>query len=270
VSLPPLDAVRLAGLVRDLSFVTRLEVREVVDSTNDVAREMAAMGSPSGSVVVADRQTAGRGRLGRSWHSPPGLGLYLSVLLRPEGDPGVLTRWTLVAGVAACEACRERAGVAATIEWPNDVVWRARKLGGVLAEARSPALGRSDLVVGVGLNVAQGRHDFPQEIADRATSLALARGGGEPPGREELAAAFLARLAELAARLDGRDWASVVRRFEALAPAARGTRVRVSPPGGTPWTGTTAGLADDGALRVRPDDGPMMDVRMVETVRALG
>jgi BirA family biotin operon repressor/biotin-[acetyl-CoA-carboxylase] ligase len=264
VSPRPLDGRRIAWLVRDVALVTRLEVREEVGSTNDLARELGRRGAPSGSVVIAGHQTAGRGRMGRAWHSPAGLGLYLSVLLRPRGDAAGLPRFTLLAGIAACEACRETAGVEATIEWPNDVVWQASKLGGVLAEARGSPSGL-ELVLGTGLNVAHGTGDFPPEFAGRATSLALARGGA-PPDREVLAAAYLTRLAALGEAA----WEEIAGRFERLAPGARGGRVRVTPPASPPWTGSTAGLAPDGALRVRRDDGRMMDVRMVETVQPLG
>jgi BirA family biotin operon repressor/biotin-[acetyl-CoA-carboxylase] ligase len=254
-------------LLRGEPFVGALVLLDSVPSTNDAARDLAAEGAAAGTVVVAEHQTAGRGRMGRVWHSPRGLGLFVSVLFRPTAPADELTRWTLGAAVAACEACRREAGVAVEIEWPNDLVWRGRKLGGVLAEMRTAGRTPTHLIIGAGLNVGQAIADFPDELSSMATSLRLAR-GGSMPSREPLLAAYLRELGGIAAAL-GRDaWGGVAERWEALAPRARGQRVRVTPCKGQAgaYEGVTIGLDDEGALRVQRRDGSVVSIRLVESV----
>jgi len=241
-------------------------VLEVVDSTNEALRRLAAAGAVENTVVIADRQTAGRGRRGRAWHSPAGLGLYVSSLHRPP-DPGGVTRWTLAAAVAACETCRDDGGADARIDWPNDVIAGGRKLAGVLCEARS-AERATDLVVGCGINVGHEPDDFPEDMRGRATSLRIAGAGGILE-REILAAGYLRRLAELGRALAGGGWDAVARRWLRLAPGARGARVRIGEPGGSGPTGTTDGIAEDGALVVRVDGGGTKLVRLAGSVEPL-
>lgn len=268
-----LDADRLAALLGTGSFVTRLIVPSRVDSTNEELRRQAAGGAGEGTVVVADRQTAGRGRRGRAWHSTPGLGLCLSVLLRPGGEVREATRWTVAAALAACETCREQGCEAAVVKWPNDVMFGGRKLGGILAELRSAGGRPLDLVVGIGLNVNQRETDFPPELRHSATSLRLAAGRGILE-LEPVAAGLLRGLERIATRLKRGAWEAVAADWERLAPAARGRRVRVaqgSRPAGRAraFEGLTRGLGDDGALLVERSDGRVVPVRLAETVTVL-
>jgi BirA family transcriptional regulator, biotin operon repressor / biotin---[acetyl-CoA-carboxylase] ligase len=142
---------------------------EEATSTNDVAKEMALQGAAEGLVVVAARQTKGRGRRGRVWESPPGAGLYFSALLRP-GWPAAEAPWLgVLAGLAACQAARSLGAARATVKWPNDVMVDGRKLGGVLVEPRIAA-GRVEFaVLGIGINVVQ--EDWPPGLRDTAVSL---------------------------------------------------------------------------------------------------
>jgi BirA family biotin operon repressor/biotin-[acetyl-CoA-carboxylase] ligase len=143
-------------------------------STNDEAKRLARQGAPGGTAVVADAQTAGRGTRGRFWHSPPGLGLYLSIILRPPiHDPAGLP---LRAALAVREALREAAGVAVEVEPPNDLVFGGRKLGGILCESAFEGGNIEFAIVGVGLNVGHGPGDFPPELADTAISLRIVLG----------------------------------------------------------------------------------------------
>lgn len=143
-------------------------------STNDLAKRLAQEGSPEGTVVVADEQTKGRGTKGRSWHSPRGQGLYASVILRPRRAE--LSLLPLAAGVACLEAIGEAAGLPAALEWPNDIVWKRRKLGGILCEGEFLGNAVSFAVLGIGLNISQGADDFPSALRRTATSLRLALG----------------------------------------------------------------------------------------------
>lgn len=141
-------------------------------STNDVAKKLAQEGAPEGTVVIAEAQTAGKGTKGRSWHSPRGKGLYASVILRPlESNISLLP---LEAGVAVAEAIREATGLAVRLKWPNDIVWRGRKLGGILCESGFLGSELNYVVLGIGLNIGQKRSDFPADLRASATSLQLA------------------------------------------------------------------------------------------------
>ncbi len=262
-----LSEERLAAALGRSSFVTRLVVRRTVASTNDALRELATEGASEGTVVVAEGQTAGRGRLSRVWESPAGLGLYLSVLVRPSGALEEIGRWTLAASVAACAACRSTTGGAVEIKWPNDIVWGGRKLGGVLAELRSIGGCARDLVLGLGLNVFHRRGDFPEPLADSATSLRLIASDVRVD-REGLAASYLEEFAVQAQRLHAGDWPRVASAWEGLSPGARGMHVRVHehPTTAVPFEGMTDGLGRDGSLRVRSDDGEVRAVRMADAV----
>ena len=142
---------------------------ETLDSTNDLAKELAARGAPEGTVVVAETQTGGRGRLGREWNSPPGVGLYVSLVLRPMLPPMELPQITLTTAVAVVRAVRRVAGVAPGIKWPNDLLFNGKKLGGILTEMETESDRIRHVVVGLGLNVnnpgfppGAGRHGhFP-------------------------------------------------------------------------------------------------------------
>lgn len=161
------------------------------DSTNSACRRLALEGAPDGTVVLADCQTAGRGRRGRSFQSPAGKGLFFSILWRPDCAPEQLLPLTALSAVAVCRAIRQVCGAQAQIKWPNDLVLSGRKLAGILTEmALEGESGHvSHVVVGIGINVHQRLTDFDGEVAQIATSLDLALGGSVC--RAQLAAALL-------------------------------------------------------------------------------
>lgn len=235
------------------------------ESTNDEVRRLAAEGAPEGTVVVAEAQSAGRGRRGTAWHSPPGRGLYLSVLLRPPGPAADATRFTLASAVAACEAARGVGAHEVAIKWPNDLLWQGRKVAGTLAELRTSGTAVLDLVVGTGFNVDQGEEDFPPELSGRAASLRMAAGG--PVDRERLFALYVGALLEATHRLVRGEWDGIRRRWTALAPAATGGRVRVLPGRGLPgFEAVTDGIDAAGALRVRDDGGAIRTLSLGESL----
>jgi BirA family transcriptional regulator, biotin operon repressor / biotin---[acetyl-CoA-carboxylase] ligase len=216
-------------------------------STNDVARALAAAGAPHGTVVVAERQTAGRGRQGRSWTAPPARALTLSVLLRL--DAARLDLLPLAAALAVCEACERAVAVACRVKWPNDVWIEERKAAGILIEAR-PQEGWA--VVGIGLNVDTPLAELAPELRDTATSLRIATGA--PVDRREVLAALLDRLA---------TWTSALAQSQRVAHAFRerdalyGRRVAWTRDG-LRETGEARGIDDDGALIVfRGDSDPV-------------
>lgn len=160
-------------------------------STNDVARQLAQDGATEGTIVIADSQLSGRGRLGRNWHSPPGSGLYLSAVLRPDFEPDSLCKITLLAGVAAAGAIEDVTSIRSQIKWPNDLLIHGRKAGGILTELHGDAVSPT-VVLGIGINVNTRLEDFPPDLQLKATSLALA--GGKDVTRSELIRSVLEHL----------------------------------------------------------------------------
>lgn len=145
---------------------------ETIDSTNTEAKHLAEEGAPHGTAVIADRQTAGRGRMGRSFHSPENRGIYLSVILRPDCKAVDLSHLTCGVGVAMCDAVEAVSGTRPGIKWINDLVYDGKKLGGILTEMSIAPDGKVNYaVVGIGINCNQQSGEFPQELEAIATSL---------------------------------------------------------------------------------------------------
>ncbi len=147
---------------------------ETIDSTNTRAKQMAFDGAPHGTVLIADSQTDGRGRMGRSFYSPAGSGIYLSLILRPGCDAKDLLHLTCAVAVAAADGIRAATGLLPGIKWTNDLVVDRKKLGGILTEMSVNSAGNVDwAVIGIGINCSQSAEDFPKEIRKIATSLQL-------------------------------------------------------------------------------------------------
>jgi BirA family biotin operon repressor/biotin-[acetyl-CoA-carboxylase] ligase len=236
-----------------------VEWHESLASTNDSLKERARRGGPEWSTLLADRQTGGRGRSGRLWASPPG-GLYVSVLLRPAFEAVALL--PLAAGVAVAEAAAEQ-GVVAELKWPNDVLARGLKLGGILAEASSAPGGVEWVVVGVGVNVRVPPDGLPPEVRAAATSIAAE--GGESATVESVAVAVLARLRVWSDRLRSRpDTVVEAWRSHAVRWWGAPAEVRTS-------TGVVRGRLRDvdgtGALLLDLDDGRVGRVVSGEVTR---
>lgn len=163
---------------------------ETIESTNTRARELARQGALHGTVLIADHQTGGRGRLGRSFHSPAGSGIYMSVILRPCCKPQEIMHLTCAAAVAMCDAVESAVGVRPRIKWTNDLVCGKRKIAGILTELGFDAAGNVDFaVVGIGINCCQNETDFPEEIRGIAGSLASV--SGQSVDRVKVAAAMM-------------------------------------------------------------------------------
>lgn len=193
------DAV-LACLPREYPWADRFHWFDSIDSTNDRLKAMAAQDAPHGTVLLADHQTGGRGRRGRSFHSPAGTGIYMSVLLRPDCAPTELMHLTCAAAVAMCDAVEASAGIRPGIKWTNDLVWGKRKLAGILTELGLDKAGRvSYAIIGVGLNCCQSDGDFPEEIRDIAASLAAVT--GQKVHRAEVAAAMMDAFSRMSGKL---------------------------------------------------------------------
>ena len=178
-----------------------------VDSTNTLALSLGRAGEKTGTVVVADTQTGGRGRLGKSWLSPPGAGLYASIILRPDLPVKGLSSLTLAAGLAAAKAIEQVCDLRTGIKWPNDVLLAGRKAAGVLVECDLSGAAPL-LVLGLGINLTTREAEFPPELRGRATSLLLA--SGKAVGRGAMLKALLAAVEWTMARMEQEDFAGIL------------------------------------------------------------
>jgi len=246
-----LDRERILDGLGTRAVGRALHVYDEVGSTNDVAMGLADGGAPHGTAVVAERQRAGRGRLGRTWASPAGLGLWVSVVLRPQVPAAAAPTVTLVSGVAAAEAIEAAAEVAVALKWPNDLLLDGRKVAGILAELRATDQTVEHLVVGIGVNVHQALHEFPPELAGAAISIRQAT--GRAISRVLLLRHLFARLETWVDRFVGEGAAPVVAAAAARMPMLGRPVVAVS--GADRWEGTAAGLDEDGALVLALPDG---------------
>ncbi len=224
---------------------------EQTESTNTLAMEMARSGAPSGTLVIAETQSRGRGRLGKSWLSPPGGGLYFSLLLRPHLKFNEIPRLSLAVGVAVCRAIRRNYRIGPRLKWPNDIFLDNRKCGGILAEAEFT--GEKVLVIiGIGLNVSTPLSVFPAKLRQRTTSLQ--HHVGRPIVRVELLASLLREIDLVVSELEKGKFPEILAEWRQL-DATRGkilTWVAIS---GEVVEGISLGPDDEGRLHIRDNKG---------------
>lgn len=223
---------------------------EETGSTNDVARELAAQGAPEGTLVVAERQAKGRGRMGRSWSSPAG-GLWFSLVLRPAIHPSGVAGANFLAGVACAEALSSLPGVRPRIKWPNDILLQDRKVGGILLELSAEADRVNHLVLGIGINVNVDLDDFPASL--RSNSSSLAAHLGRRVSRLDVLASVLEALEEWYNRWLREGFAPVIAAWREWQESL-GKQVRVIDAQGE-WLGTAIDVDDHGALLVERAPG---------------
>jgi BirA family transcriptional regulator, biotin operon repressor / biotin---[acetyl-CoA-carboxylase] ligase len=246
ILLPQLLSHRLYGT----PFARRIFHFFKVGSTNTVAMHLGAQGEPHGAIVLAEQQTAGRGRAGRSWTSEKSAGITCSILLRPPIPPGHAPLLTLVVGLAARDAAAEEVDAVPDIRWPNDLLIKGRKLCGILTEIHAEPDRVGFAVVGIGMNVNQTK--MPAELAETATSLRIE--SGKVHSRLELLIRLLRHLDRYYNRFLEEGPAAILRRFSEVSSYFQGKRVQIITSAET-YTGVTAGLEPSGVLRVARDDG---------------
>ena len=226
-----------------------------VDSTNQTAKHMGEDGAPEGLLVVADEQTGGKGRLGRSWVTPAGQTVAMTLLLRPSLPPDRISMLTLVMGMAVAKACRELYGLAGGIKWPNDVVINGKKISGTLTEMSTQLETINFIVIGTGINTGIPR--FPEELREKATSLVLEL--GHSVSRAELIACVLKRFEQYyESFLQTQDMRLLRAEYEQML-LNKDQRVCVLDPVQA-FTGTARGINDRGELLVEREDGSMSSV----------
>lgn len=229
----------------------RIDLAEC-SSTNDEAGRLARAGARHGTVVIADSQRAGRGRDGRAWQSPPGMGLYMSAVLRPPLPLPDVPPMTLAIGIGLCDAARAT-GAPATLKWPNDLLVDGRKLAGVLVEAQSQGPRLEAVVIGIGVNI---RGELPEPVA--GTAITLESAARSTIDREAFIAALFAHVEHWVDRYVATGLEEIIPAWQdrmALGLAARATV------DGAPITGIVSGLDDEGALLLRSGDGTVHAVR---------
>ncbi len=263
MNAPPLTPAALERCLRTTIFGHRVFYYRSLGSTNDRALELAAAGEPEGAVVLSEEQTSGRGRRARSWQSPPGLGIYVSIVLRPVIAAPRAPLLTLLAAVAVTHAIREQTGVAAGIKWPNDVMVGGRKIAGILAESRSADPLIREVVVGIGVNANQEPDDFPEGIREIATSARIET--GRVVDRAALLAAILEGCERRYTRLLRGEVGELRAEWAGFAMTPRGGQVVVEGPGGR-QEGRILGVDDEGALLICTTDGRTTRVPFGEIV----
>ena len=245
----------LRGRLKGNLFGKRFYHLFKTDSTNRVAMELAYANEPEGAVVLAEEQTAGKGRAGRNWHSERGTGIYVTFLLRPRLAPVQTPLLTMLAGLSAFAAIQEQTGLRAELKWPNDLLLNGKKVGGILTEMHAePNLVRF-VIVGIGINVNQER--FPPELSPIATSLR--KESGKLHSRLELLVRLLREFESDYNRFLREGTGFVSERFLSLSNFANGKRVRVDS-GSETYIGTTTGLTPEGLLQVKKEGGSVVTV----------
>jgi BirA family biotin operon repressor/biotin-[acetyl-CoA-carboxylase] ligase len=228
-------------------------------STNDEAARLARAGARHGTVVIAERQSSGRGRDGRTWQSPVG-GLYMSAVLRPPMLVADVPPMTLAIGIGLCDAVRTF-GAPAVLKWPNDLLVRDRKLAGVLVEAQSQGSRLESVVVGIGVNI---HGELPVPVAE--TGITLAEAAGTSVDREAFVERMLAHVERWVDRYVSVGIEAIIPAWQERMAVGLTARATID---GAPLTGCVAGLDADGALLLRDDDGNVHRVRSgdVEVLR---
>ena len=227
------------------------------ESTNSVAMQSGLAGATPGTLVVAETQTGGRGRLGRIWHSPPGAGLYFSIILRPRLDLADLAKITLLAGVAACQSIEAVTGLRPLIKWPNDLLLNGQKFAGILTESALPAIGRPLVIIGIGINVATPLHLFPADLQGRVTSLDSAAGFSCMRGK--LLAAVVTCIQELLSVLEQGGFAAIRAEFS-RRDCTLGRLLSWVTPAGAVVQGTALGIDQQGLLHIQDATGRIHEV----------
>jgi BirA family transcriptional regulator, biotin operon repressor / biotin---[acetyl-CoA-carboxylase] ligase len=255
------------SVVDDVHWETLIQQGEIVghplvyfaetDSTNCRAMELGKSGASEGTVVLADCQTGGKGRLGRLWLSPVGSGLYFSVILRPALEPHDLAKITLVTGVALCRTVRALYHIIPEIKWPNDLLIDKRKCGGVLVEADLHNLSSPLIIIGIGINITTLREDFPEELQEKATSLQYHVDGTIL--RSELLTKIVLQLDTIIKQFEQHGFEGILTEWKNY-DATRGRNLTWVTSDRTVVQGVSLGPDSEGLLHIKSSDGKIHEV----------
>ncbi len=234
-----------------------LHFLEQTESTNKVAMEMARDEAPAGTLVVAESQTGGRGRLGKTWLSPPGTGLYFSMILRPGLEPAEMPRLTIAAGLAVCRAIHLVCKIEPMIKWPNDILLADRKCGGILMEAELPGKQSARIILGIGLNISTPVHAFPPDLRERVTSLQ--DHVAMPVVRRELLSVIVAEIEKIIYRLENEDFSAILAEWR-KRDATKNRKMTWVATSGRTVKGVSLGPDSEGRLHIRDHGGNVHEI----------
>ncbi|MCA0990752.1 biotin--[acetyl-CoA-carboxylase] ligase [Bacillus hwajinpoensis] len=223
-----------------------------VESTQFIAHDLAHRGASDGTIIVADEQTAGKGRLGRSWHSPSGSGIWTSIILRPKLPPQRAPQFTLIAAVSVVHAIRKQTGLEAEIKWPNDILIDGKKVVGILTELQAEADQIKSIIIGMGINVNASKEDFPDELTT-ATSLKIE--SGRDITRSALLAAILNELETLYEEYLNNGFRMIKLLWESYA-VSLGRKIKARTLNGV-IEGLAKGITEEGVLLLEDESGKM-------------
>ncbi|NQX64853.1 biotin--[acetyl-CoA-carboxylase] ligase [Paenibacillus alba] len=234
----------------------KVHVYGAVDSTQTIAHALVASGAPEGTIVLAEEQTAGRGRMGRAWHSPPGKGIWMSMVLTPRVPVYFMPQLTLLSAVALCRSIQKVCQVEIGIKWPNDLLIKGKKVSGILLESSGEDERLKYVIAGIGISVNLKTEDYPEELRNIATSLAIE--SGQEISREHLVQAFLQEFEDLYALYMDKGFAPIRLLWEALSVTLKRPIRTYSPSG--PIEGIADSLDDSGALTVITANGEKIKI----------
>ena len=234
---------------------------DVIESTSSKALALGRQGVATGTVIVAETQTGGRGRMNRNWLSPPGTGLYFSIILRPVLEANDLPKITLAAGVAVCKAIELELGVLPKIKWPNDLLLDDKKFGGILSEtgpvAETAAGHQTLVIVGIGLNIQEPAGGFPADL--QVTATALSQYSETTVVREDLLIGIADQLDNIVAQLEKGGFQKILDQWK-QRDGIKGKKLTWVTPQGEKVTGTSLGPDDEGMLQVKDGEGKIHTV----------
>ncbi|MEW5807812.1 MAG: biotin--[acetyl-CoA-carboxylase] ligase [Acidobacteriota bacterium] len=248
----PLDIIEILEGVHHLPIGRRIKYYDKVGSTNDIAYHLAEGGEEEGTIVIADEQTAGKGRQDRKWSSARFKGIYLSIILRPEVEALSSPRFTMMASVGIVKAIEDVARLKAEIKWPNDIMLGTKKVGGILAEIKLVENFVKFAVLGIGINVNHLDTDFPTEIASLSTSLLME--STLAVSREQLVIKLLSHLSTFYPMALQKDFSPLIAQWKELCPCHNGCMVTVKN-GSLTYRGITRGVTNIGELMIEMESG---------------
>lgn len=230
----------------------KIECFDEIDSTNLELKRRLVSGGEHGTIVTADHQTAGRGRLGRQWTEEKGRALTFSILLEPKVPLTETSRFSFVAAVSVAEGIRDVTGLPAMLKWPNDVLVNGKKVCGILLELVAEMAQVQFLIAGIGINVNQKPEDFPEEVREKATSLAIC--SGHNWARADILEGVLRQLEQNVQLIQQQGFEEIRRKWEALS-CVTGQEIQVVQYGKPVLQGIAEGIDDNGSLLVRTAEG---------------
>ncbi|WP_050615401.1 biotin--[acetyl-CoA-carboxylase] ligase [Bacillus testis] len=243
------DSIRMN--IHSAVFGKNIHYQETIGSTQKTANELANEGAEEGTIVVADEQTLGRGRLARKWHSPKGTGIWMSLLAKPRIPLQQAPQLTLLTAVAVVQAIEEVTGLQAQIKWPNDILIKGKKVTGILTEMQAEADGVHSIIIGIGMNVNQVAADFPEELSDKATSLKIET--GLTHSREQIIGEILYKFENLYHIYQSKGFKVIKALWESYAVSIG--KVITATTMNDKIIGIAMGITDEGVLLIKDDKG---------------